>query len=364
MKTLTYQYPYSNTDPYPAYYQTHFPNQRLLFFDIETTGLAAKNSTLYLIGVLWFESDGVHITQWFNEDGYSEKQLLKAFETFCSQFTHLVHFNGTGFDLPYLRQKASLLNISITNIFHLEQFDILKEIRPYKKLLLLANLKQVTIEAYLDIQRKDTYNGKELIHIYQRYIAKPETHAKQLLLQHNHDDLLGMSCISKILNYKAFFEDKQLTITDIRIENNTLLFIYSIPASFHLLKRITCSKDGLYLNAFETSGTLSVPIYHDTLKYYFKDYKNYYYLPLEDTAIHKSIASYVDASNKEKATKNTCYVRQEDDFIPCFTPDYDECFYHDLTDNMPYQRLSQLLEGGKKMQTAYLQDTLSAFSKK
>ena len=56
----------------------------------------------------------------------------------------------------------------------------------------------------------------------------------------------------------------------------------------------------------EQQATLHIPVIHDTLKHYFTDYKNYYYLPKEDTAIHKSIAAFVEADNKEKA-KKLCY---------------------------------------------------------
>ena len=36
--------------------------------------------------------------------------------------------------------------------------------------------------------------------------------------------------------------------------------------------------------------------------------KNYYYLPEQNCAIHKSVAAYVDKSRRTAATKNTCYT--------------------------------------------------------
>ena len=51
--------------------------QQPLFFDIETTGLSADISAITLIGCC--DMDG-NITQWFNEDGFSQKQILEAFE--------------------------------------------------------------------------------------------------------------------------------------------------------------------------------------------------------------------------------------------------------------------------------------------
>lgn len=62
--------------------------------------------------------------------------------------------------------------------------------------------------------------------------------------------------------------------------------------------------------------TLSVPVFHGTLKYFFNDYKEYYYLPAEDRAIHKSVAEFVDKAYRKKATKETCYQKKEGCFLP------------------------------------------------
>ena len=49
-----------------------------------------------------------------------------------------------------------------------------------------------------------------------------------------------------------------------------------------------------------------------------------YYLPEEDTAIHKSVASFVGSSHRKKATAKTCYTKRSGTFLPqkdiWFTP--------------------------------------------
>ena len=75
------------------------------FFDIETTGLSPKVSSLYLIGALWCDGGAVHTKQWFADDYISEQDLLAAFTAFLSGFTTLVHYNGSGFDIPYIEKK-------------------------------------------------------------------------------------------------------------------------------------------------------------------------------------------------------------------------------------------------------------------
>ena len=51
------------------------------------------------------------------------------------------------------------------------------------------------------------------------------------------------------------------------------------------------------------------------LKFFYKDYKNYFYLPNEDMAIHKSMATFIDKDKKIKATKDNCYTKITDTFI-------------------------------------------------
>ena len=50
---------------------------------------------------------------------------------------------------------------------------------------------------------------------------------------------------------------------------------------------------------------LHIHIYQGDLRYYYTDYSNYYYLPEEDIAMHKSVAAYVDRAHRRQATAST-----------------------------------------------------------
>lgn len=95
--------------------------------------------------------------------------------------------------------------------------------------------------------------------------------------------------------------------------------------------------------------------------HYFEDYKNYYYLPQEDMAIHKSVAAYVAAENKEKATKSTCYIKKTDAFIPCFSTEEYDVFKYSAADKCNYQTLDSLLFADRHKQTAYIKNALTDF---
>lgn len=364
MKIIDYSYKINDKTTFPRYLRRINDNSHVLFFDIETTGLSARNSTLYLIGALWYDNDIINVRQWFNEDGYAEADMITYFNDFCKDFSHIVHFNGLTFDVPYIREKAQKHSISINNVDNLIQFDIYKEIRSYKNILGLENMKQVSIEKFLGINREDTYNGGELINVYQRYVARPDDEKEHLLLLHNHDDLLGMPGVCTILQYKTLLEHPEFEIESFTYDDKeSKLFIdISLDESCFLPKRlIHTNKDGVYINVVDNSATLIIPVINAKLKHFFKDYKNYYYLPAEDMAIHKSVAAYVDSQNRERATKSNCYVTKEDSFIICPDNNYEESFKDAINDKRCYRTLASLLNettDGKKEYILFLMKTI------
>lgn len=357
MKKIHDTIPYSKRFKLPNFITEQCPLEKLLFFDIETTGFVAKNTTLYLIGALYYREKEIHILQWFNDDGKSEKEILDNFFQFTKNFTHLIHYNGSGFDIPYLLQKAQICKLPFL-LTQMQQIDIYKEIRPFKKILATENLKQVTIERFLTLTRTDTYSGGELIPIYQSYLQTKSAPEEEKLLLHNHDDLLGMPQLSVILNYSSFFKNPVIEGCKIQFskETSVLELYFTIPDRQALPKRILFQSNDIFLNIMETEGFISIPVKNDTLFHFFSDYRNYYYLPNEDMAIHKSVATYVEPANRIKATRNNCYVKKNDGFIPCSKED-EALFYlfsNTYNDKQQYIRTTDLLDAPPSLQQQYI----------
>lgn len=366
MKIINYTYDYSKYNTLSGCLKQGDECTDLCFFDIETTGLSAINSTLYLIGALVCENDSVKITQWFNDDGYSEEEIINSFCDFCGKHNRLIHFNGNTFDIPYLKEKCKKHEIDDIPFSSLTQLDIYKEIRSYKKVFSLDSMRQVAIEEYLGIARDDTYSGKELINIYQRYIARPDEDKEKLLLLHNHDDLYGMLKFCDILNYKAFFENPHIVthLIERKIENDKLILDFVIEDDFALPKRLLfASVGGLFVNACNTSAHLEIPILDTVLKHFFADYKNYYYLPKEDMALHKSVATYVEPENKIKATKEKCYMKKEARFVVCPPENIDAIFKKELKDKMTYCTIESILSADSDKLHSYVSSILKLMIK-
>ncbi len=295
------------------YLDSHYPLDRLMLFDIETTGFSPETTSLYLIGAMYYDSS---INKWimkqfFNDDGLSENAILEAFMKFTTNYSYIIHFNGDGFDIPYICKKLNQYKLDY-NFNHLTSIDIYKAIRPYKNSLYLDNLKQKTIELFLGIDRYDKYSGGDLIKVYTDYLASKNDKLLKLLLQHNFEDVEGVLLVSDILCYKDLFQGN-ITATSASIKDNNLIININIKNS--IPKRISRGVNNVLLTGLHNNATITLPIIDDTLKFFFKDYKDYFYLPAEDTAIHKSVATYVDKDYRERATKSNCYIKKHSKYV-------------------------------------------------
>lgn len=182
------------------------PLDQILFLDIETTGLSADNSQLYLIGCAFYKEGNWQIRQWFAQSAEEEPELLKSFFTFAADYSFLIHYNGNSFDLPYLRKK--LLQYQLPYDFsQFEGIDIYKRIHPYRGFLKLPNCKQKTVESFLNIRREDRYTGGELINVYKDYLSSHDFNLYHILLLHNSDDMKGMLEVLPILSYYDLFNN-------------------------------------------------------------------------------------------------------------------------------------------------------------
>ena len=79
---------------------------------------------------------------------------------------------------------------------------------------------------------------------------------------------------------------------------------------------ISYNISGISLIIKENVGELTVNVLNGTYKYFYSNYKDYYYLTTEDVAVHKSVAHYVDTKYRKQATASTCYEKHTGEFLP------------------------------------------------
>lgn len=296
-----------------------------VFFDIETTGLSHRTSHLYLIGAVYKENQTWQYIQWFLQKPSEEKQVLTEFSAFLRRFDTVIHYNGQTFDIPYLKGRYEYWELPdpFLEPSPKDSLDLFRVLTPMKQFLRLDSMKQKAVEQLLSFPRKDERDGKELIDVYHQYLKTAGQEELRLLLLHNHDDLLGMLTIYHFHTYLTqTLPCPSLTDFQIRDQRMILQLQTGLPSPVPL----GFQSETLSLRIEGVSLTLTLQGYEGCFRHYYPNYKDYFYLPLEDTAIHKSVGIYVDPSCREKAKADTCYTKKEGLFFPqpspVFTPDF------------------------------------------
>lgn len=316
-----------------------------IFFDIETTGFSPATSNVYLIGCLRKQGEELIIDQFFAESKEDEKNVLEQFLALLSQSRTIISFNGIGFDLPFMKAKCVSHGISFSfDTFH--YVDMFKEVSKLKSILNLPNYKQKTIEQFLGIQRDDIYSGGELIPIYEKYINTQDSHAEELLLLHNYEDVLGMLDLIPILSYHKIlnggFRIKSTEISSFTAYdgNKGKEMILTLENDYTIPKRISFQCKDYYFIMNQNETKIRVSIFDGELKYFYDNHKDYFYLPEEDMAIHKSIAAFVDKEYRQKAKASNCYTRKTSRFLPQFYTLITPAFKIDYKDKVSYFELT------------------------
>ena len=307
------------------FFPEHVSLSELLFFDIETTGLSPKTSQVFLIGAVQYSDklQAFESIQFLAEstDPGEELQILKAFSQLAREKQFLIHFNGTSFDLPYLRHRYEALQLS-------HPLDSCHSLDLYRELLSMpaffrqmSDHKQKTFELLVQYPRKDKLSGKEMIKAYKAYALSRASSTREQLFLHNLDDLKGMLSLLPLGRLKQLLHHSYQILETTEIQEPDITSAIQTQVLFILcLKRpvpvpLSANAGFCYITVLKEKVKIKMPLFEGTLRYFYKDYKNYYYLPFEDEAIHKSVAAYLDASHRQKATAATCYKKISGQFL-------------------------------------------------
>jgi len=317
------------------------PRERIVFLDIETTGFKASVSSLYLIGIADYTDGDWMLHQYFAESKADEMQLIHALSRFLREkkgkqdHLILVTYNGDAFDLPFLKDVERGYGESGT-LKDIVSFDLYKAVKPYKKMAGLADLKLKTVEKKCGICRKDPYSGGDLIAVYEEYlrlcrIPKGGCEDNELnsalmekclgcLLLHNEEDIADMIPSMQILGYR-YLMDGLFDFEQVSVETSGDKQVLDIR--FRLRERLPeelYHEDGGMVVSVSGEDPylleITAAMENGELRFYYPDYKDYYYLPAEDMAVHKSVGEFVDRKNRVRATASNCYARQKGTFFP------------------------------------------------
>ena len=151
------------------------------------------------------------------------------------------------------------------------------------------------------------------------------------LKQHNYEDVLGMTGLIAIRSYRKLFDGAftvNSTETNIYKDRNGIPqkeLILTLQNQYPIPQRVSCQTDAFYLICDGMQSKLRIHLFEGTLKFFFDHPEDYYYLPAEDMAIHKSVATYVDKDFRKKQLPTT--VTQKRRYLCSTIRNIDHAFF-------------------------------------
>ena len=169
---------------------------RLLFVDLETTGLAGGAGTYaFLVGCGWFDGGSFRIRQFVLTSFAAERALLEAVADVAAESGTVVTYNGKSFDLPLIETRF-VLHRRGTPFADMPHVDML---HPARRLwrrdddgCRLAALEQMLC----GVVREGDVPGFEIPSRYFHYVRSGDARPLEAVLEHNRLDVLSLACVT------------------------------------------------------------------------------------------------------------------------------------------------------------------------
>ena len=182
--------------------------QRVLFLDLETTGLGGGAGTYaFLVGCGWFDSGRFRVRQFLLAQYAAEKGLLDALARTAVDASALATYNGKTFDLPLIETRFSFhrLPTALSAIPHL---DMLHPARRFWRTASESSVRESAVtmagtcrlsaveQSVLGHRREYDVPGFEIPSRYFHYVRSGDPRPLGAVLEHNRLDLLSLALLT------------------------------------------------------------------------------------------------------------------------------------------------------------------------
>jgi uncharacterized protein YprB with RNaseH-like and TPR domain len=181
---------------------------RLLFIDLETTGIAGGAGTYaFLVGCGWFAGGTFRIRQFFLSSFTAERALLEAVGELGADAGTVVTYNGKSFDVPLIETRFALHRLT-SPFGEMPHIDMLHPARrmwrhvqkdvPYNdQQHAPSSCRLSTLEQQLcGYVRDGDVAGFEIPARYFRYVHAGDPRPLAAVLEHNRLDLLSLALVT------------------------------------------------------------------------------------------------------------------------------------------------------------------------
>jgi len=186
-------------------------SRRVVFFDIETTGLSGGAGTLaFLVGCGWFEDEGFVVRQFFLSGPSGERAMLEALAGVFDQASLLVTYNGRSFDVPTMETRWAF-HRTASPTDDLLHFDMLPPARRLWGRIGVEGNRRAGVQArdedrgcsltalersVLGFHRLGDVPGFEIPTRYFHFLRSGDAGAVEAVLEHNRLDIISLAAVT------------------------------------------------------------------------------------------------------------------------------------------------------------------------
>lgn len=368
--------------------------EQILIYDIDTTSFEAANGCIFLIGLMYWQNDQLTFTQFFSESIDEEALIIEKFFDMAENYAMLLSYKGESFDIPYIGKRLYALkqNALYSRFVALRSrsVDIASEIMSVKTSLGFSSTKLDYLRKKCGQKVPERVSGENISKFYVEHIAASKLRkllettgkAKNCNMIGNYNP---KPVIDDLAHIKPDSGDRFLTDILYRNKENieSVVYLLRLARIFSMRKGrfnvkvdnisdtgtaetgITYNYDTVRFDISAGDHRLNIPVNIVTLslKQFYPNYKDYFYFPAEDMAVHKSIAEFAASGSKKKATAKTAYRNVSGRFIhiPLFfaksESNKDSSFYKTDYESeeyfLPADEISNIKETEKIKELAY-----------
>ena len=169
---------------------------RLVFLDIETTGLSGGTGTYaFLVGIGRLDGDRFYLTQVFMRDPVEEAALLAALIEFLQPLDALVTFNGKAFDAPVLtaRYIVNGYDVPFSSAAHLDLLPLAR--RLWRERLESRALSSLETHILGATRTEEDIPGWLIPQMYFDYLRSSDARPLKGIFYHNAMDVVAMAAL-------------------------------------------------------------------------------------------------------------------------------------------------------------------------
>ncbi len=201
----------------------------LLFFDLETTGLAGGAGTYpFLLGFAFFENNRFKIIQYFLPEYDRDVFVYLDLKKIINSKSILVSYNGKSYDYPLLKTRFILNRFTnpFKNFQHLDLLHLSR--RLWKNSLDNCSLQNIELEIF-KFSRVGDIEGYLIPECYFSYLRTGEFDEIKNIVFHNEQDLISLvrlifhfSCIENKTDSVSISGAEYLALAYTAIKGNNL----------------------------------------------------------------------------------------------------------------------------------------------